>query len=149
MFEIIIGALLFVGLFLVARKLFSKKERVVVAGPNSALDNWVAEQLGQLLATRLAEEPRDITATIGGSPDTDVVTKIESAVQRVELVYERAMDAPGSADLRLEVRFENGELDRVIKRIAWSMLPGDVSSEFAEGGASQLYREWQFSWQRR
>lgn len=149
MLEIFAGALLFIGLFLVARKLFSKKQRVVAAGPNAAQNAWVAEQLGQLLALRLSEEPREISATIGGSPDTDIVTKIESAVQRVELVYERAMDAPGSADVRLEVRFENGELDRVIKRIAWTNLPGDVAKEFADGGASQLYREWQFSWQQR
>ena len=88
-----------------------------------------------------------MTASLVGAPDAEIVTKIEEAVQRVELVYERALDQQGFADLRLEVRFENGELDRSIKRIPWSELPAEVAKEFAEGGAAQLYREWRFSWQ--
>jgi hypothetical protein len=147
MLELLAGAGLFVALFFVARRLFSKKVVAPVQTVSPQLVNWIHEELGRLLSERLKEEPRDVTASLVGAPDAEIVTKIEEAVQRVELVYERALDQQGFADLRLEVRFENGELDRSIKRIPWSELPAEVAKEFAEGGAAQLYREWRFSWQ--
>jgi hypothetical protein len=147
MLELLAGAGLFIALFFVARRLFSKKVVAPVQSVSPQLVNWIHEELGRLLAERLKEEPRDVTASLASAPDAEIVTKIEEAVQRVELVYERALDQQGFADLRLEVRFENGELDRAIKRIPWSELPAEVAKEFAEGGAAQLYREWRFSWQ--
>jgi hypothetical protein len=146
--EILLGAALFVGLFFVARKLFSRSEPAPTVGLAATLNGWVQEELGRMLATRLEIEPREVTKTLTGAPDTDLVTRIEALVQRVEIVYERALDAKGKADLRLEVHFESGQLDRAIKRIDWAELPSDVAKEFAEGGGSQLHRDWSFPWQR-
>lgn len=146
--EIFLGAALFVGLFFVVRKLFSRAASAPAVGLAATLNGWVQEELGRMLATRLEVEPREVTKTLTGAPDAELVTRIEDLVQRVELVYERALDAKGKADLRLELHLESGELDRAIKRIDWSELPADVVKEFAEGGGSQLHREWALPWQR-
>jgi hypothetical protein len=146
--EILLGAALFVGLFFVARKLFSRSAAPDSVGLAPTLNGWVHEELGRMLATRLEVEPQAVTRTLTSAPDTDLVTKIEDLVQRVELVYERALDAKGQADLRLELHLESGQLDRAIKRIDWTELPADVAKEFAESGGAQLHRDWSFPWQR-
>ncbi len=108
-----------------------------------------------MITARTALEDR-LGSLDGGADDVllkpfavpELVSRIEKEVARIEVVFERALDAKGFADLRVEVSFESGALERTIERLAWDKLPPAVREELDKNGAAHAYRSWELPWQR-
>ncbi len=146
--EIVALVLLGVVVFLVVSRIAKKRKRADDKSKSeSAIDKWAKDEIVLKLAKRLELEEVDLAATLSGSPDPDLVEKLEKAVRKIDVAYERAPGAPGSVDARVEIHFEDGTLDRSIKRFAWSALTSEVANDFAASGASHTFRSWKFPWQ--
>lgn len=139
-------ALLAVALFFVVRKLTLHVTRPPAPVRESAVETWARGEIARLIAERIERDEVDVSTTLRGEPDPDLVTRIEHAVGRVEVVYERAHDARGAFDVRVEIRFENGDLARAPTRIPEADLPTDVASQLADSGAALVFREWVLPW---
>lgn len=147
MLFLLAAPLLLIALVFMLRRKKNKGGDVTVQ-LDEAMDVWARDQVAKLVADKLELEELDVAETLGGSPDPDLVTRLEKAVSGVELVYERALDAKDHADVRVEVRLERGDLLRTIQRMPWAQLPAGVREEFAKTGTAQIYRSWLFPWQR-
>ncbi|MBK6519319.1 MAG: hypothetical protein IPM79_31960 [Polyangiaceae bacterium] len=142
-------ALALVALFvflLVSR--FAKRRRGGAGSlqQEAAIEAWARAEMARLIAERLELEESDVATTLAGNPDPELVTRLEKSVSGIEVVYERALGATGSADVRVEVRLESGALERSVKRIAFSELPESVRLEFEKTGTAHVYRPWTFPW---
>ena len=144
--ELVALALVAVFVFVLAARLTRRKSKTELR-VETPIDKWAQSELTSLLARELEIESADLSATLGGSPDPDVVTKLEAGVRKIEIAYERAPGAPGSVDARIEIQLENGASRKSQKRFAWSALPADISAEFEQSGSAHVYRAWSFPWQ--
>jgi hypothetical protein len=144
--ELVALALVFVFVFVLVSRVARRKSKTQLR-VETPIDKWAQGELTSLLASELDIERADLAATLGGSPDPDVVTKLEAGVRKVEIGYERAPGGPGSVDARLEIQLENGTSRKSQKRFAWAALPADISAEFEQSGAAHVYRAWVFPWQ--
>ncbi len=148
--EILALVAIFVVVYLAVSRLMGRKKRGKVgpAREEAWVEQHVREQVAKILAERLTAEESDVRATLEGNPDPELVSRIEKEVARVEVVFERALSAKGFADLRVEVSFESGSLERTIERLAWDKLPPAVREELDKNGAAHAYRTWELPWQR-
>ncbi len=148
--EILALVAVFVVVYLAVSKLMGRKKRgkVAPAREEAWVEQHVRERVSKILADRLGAEDNDVRATLDGNPDPELVSRIEKEVARIEVVFERALDAKGFADLRVEVSFESGALERTIERLAWDKLPPAVREELDKNGAAHAYRSWELPWQR-
>lgn len=144
--ELVALALVAVFIFLLASRVARRKSKTQLR-VETPIDKWASSELASLLASELRLEQADLTATFGGNPDPEIVTKLEAAVRKVEIGYERAPGAPGSVDARIEIQLENGSSRKSQKRFAWAALPADISAELDQSGAAHIYRTWMFPWQ--
>ena len=133
--------------FLLARRLFRRRDGRAAAPHETAVEVWAKSEVARLLADKLELEEPDVSAALGGNPDPDVVTRLERAVKKVEVVYERVPGLATAADVRVEVSLENGRMERSVRRIEWTELPGHVKDEFAKTGTAHVYRPFMFPWQ--
>ncbi len=126
-----------------------------IAGDTTpAIDAWVREALeGELAESMLGtkrstpEERRRLSKTLRGEPDVDLVSRIEDAVKGVELEFVRyAHESEASVSVR--VRYEDGGIATIDRRVAWSDLPESVRSDFERLGGSRVFRTWPFPWAR-
>jgi hypothetical protein len=149
MLEIICLAVISLFVFLLVARI--TKKRGAKGKPNtvreSAAEAWARAETARIVATKLSAEEVDVAATLGGNPDPDLVSRIEKAVQKVEVVYERVPGSTTSADIRVEVTFEDGSTERVVKRTMFGELPETVKDDFATSGAAHVFRPWLFPWQ--
>ncbi len=144
--ELVALALVAVFVFVVVSRIARRKPKQQLR-VETPIDKWAEHELTSLLAVELDVERADLSATLGGSPDPDLVTKLEAAVRKIEIGYERAPGAPGSVDARLEMQLENGSSRKSQKRFPWAALPADISAEFEQSGSAHVYRAWSFPWQ--
>ncbi|MBL9027363.1 MAG: hypothetical protein JNL21_34550 [Myxococcales bacterium] len=149
MLEIICLAVISLFVFLLVARITKKggAKRKTNAVRESAAEVWARAETARIVATKLAAEEVDVAATLGGNPDPDLVSRIEKAVQKVEVVYERVPGSTTSADIRVEVTFEDGSTERVVKRSMFGELPETVKDDFATSGAAHVFRPWLFPWQ--
>lgn len=149
MLEIICLAVISLFVFLLVARITKKRgaKGKTNAVRESAAEVWARAETARIVATKLAAEEVDVAATLGGNPDPDLVSRIEKAVQKVEVVYERVPGSTTSADIRVEVTFEDGSTERVVKRSMFGELPETVKDDFATSGAAHVFRPWQFPWQ--
>jgi hypothetical protein len=141
----IIGLFFFLLVSRIMKKRGAKKVGVRVETP---IEIWARSEATKMISERLEVEEADVAATIGGNPDPDMVTRLEKAVQKVEVVYERVPGAGGSSDVRVEITFEDGRTERSVRRIDFAELPAEVKDEFAASGTAHVFRPWLFPWQR-
>lgn len=144
--ELVALALVAVFVFVLVSRVARRKSKTQLR-VETPIDKWASSELTSLLARDLDIEHSDLAATLGGSPDPDIVTKLEASVRKVEIGYERAPGAAGSVDARIEVQLENGTSRKSQKRFAWAALPADISAEFEQSGSAHVYRAWAFPWQ--
>ncbi len=149
MLEILSLAIISLFVFLLVSRI-AKKRAAKTAGParEASVEAWARAEATRIMAERLEVEEADVATTIGGNPDPDLVTRLEKTVQKVEIVYERVPGSTTSADVRVEVTFEDGKTERVVKRTDFAELPGQVKDEFATNGTAHVFRPWMFPWQR-
>jgi hypothetical protein len=150
MLEIVCLAIISLFVFLLVARLTKKrgsKSTGNVRG-ESAAEAWARAETARIVSNRLEVEEADVATTLGGNPDPDLVTRIERAVQKVEVVYERVPGNTTSADIRVEVTFEDGRTERVVKRTEFADLPSQVKDEFATNGTAHVFRPWLFPWSR-
>jgi len=147
--EIFALAVLFILVFLLVKRFAKKKKNKDGAAvyQEALVEKWARAEVSRLLAARLEVEEADISATLNGNPDPDLVTRLERTVLQIEVVYERALGAAGHADVRVDVKLESGDVERSTKRITWAELPVHVQDEFAKTGTAHVYRPWAFPWQ--
>jgi hypothetical protein len=146
--EILLIVLLAGAVFFAVRSLLRRRsEPAVSIAKDSAVEIWARAEVARMLAEKLELEESDVSETLGGSPDPDLVTRIEKTVSGVEVVYSRALGAAGNADVRVDIRLEKGDMLRSEKRIPWGELPDHVKDDFAKTGTAHVYRPWQFPWQ--
>lgn len=150
MLEIICLAVISLFVFLLVARITKKRASKVrsTSARESAAETWARGETARIVAARLEAEETDVATTLGGNPDPDLVTRIEKAVQKVEVVYERVPGSTTSADIRVEVTFEDGKTERVVRRTSFGELPDSVKDEFATSGAAHIFRPWAFPWQR-
>lgn len=112
-----------------------------------SVDGWIGREVSRIASQRLGLSQDVVERTVTGNPDPDVVQSLERGVAKVDVAYERV---PGrgdrEADVRVEVTFEGGAVDRSLTRVAWAELADDVRRELDRTGASQVFRPWKFSW---
>jgi hypothetical protein len=144
--ELVALALVAVFVFVLVSRVARRKSKTQLR-VETPIDKWAPSELTSLLARELDIEHADLSTTFGGSPDPDIVTKLEASVRKVEIAYERAPGTPGSVDARLEVQLENGASRKSQKRFAWAALPADIGAEFEQSGSAHVYRTWSFPWQ--
>ena len=150
MLEIICLAVISLFVFLVVARITKKrgKKSGVVSHDESPAETWARAETARIVSTRLETDETDVATTLGGNPDPDLVSRIEKAVKQVEVVYERVPGNTTSADIRVEVLFEDGHTERVVKRASFAELPETVKNEFATNGTAHIFRPWMFPWQR-
>lgn len=150
MLEIVCLAVISLFVFLLVARLTKKrgKKGSTSSRAESAAETWARGETTRIISSRLEIEEADVATTLGGNPDPDLVTRIEKAVQQVEVVYERVPGSTTSADIRVEVTFEDGKTERVVKRTEFADLPEYVKDEFATNGTAHVFRPWAFPWQR-
>lgn len=110
------------------------------------VEKWARSEVARLLAERLDCDEAEVMSTLAGDPDPELVGRIEAAVRQIEIVYERALGQRDMADVRVEVRFENGDLVRSPTRVTWSELPAVVVAQFEETGGAHVYCAWTLPW---
>ena len=149
MLEIVCLAIISLFVFLLVARLTKKRDKKGSSSSRaeSAAETWARAETTRIIASRLEIEESDVATTIGGNPDPDLVTRIEKAVQRVEVVYERVPGSTTSADIRVEVTFEDGKTERVVKRAEFADLPEYIKDEFATNGSAHVFRPFAFPWQ--
>lgn len=145
--ELLAIAVLFVLVFVLVKRLTKKKKSGAGTYQEAQVEKWARAEVCRLLATRLELEESDVSATLNGNPDPDLVTRLERTVLQIEVVYERALGAAGHADVRVDVKLESGDVERSTKRVTWAELPVHVQDEFAKTGTAHVYRPWAFPWQ--
>ena len=119
--ELAIAIALSVVAFVVAMRVFRKKGGTPAgARREAAVEVWARSEIARILADKLEIEESELAATLGGNPDPDVVTRLERAVRKIEVAYERVPGLGTAADVRVEVSLENGKTERTIRRIEWS-----------------------------
>lgn len=149
MFELGFAIALAVLAFVVVLRILKKKAGAPLnTKREAAVEVWARSEIARILADKLEIDEPDLAATLGGNPDPDVVTRLERAVRKIEVAYERVPGHAAAADVRVEVSLENGKTERTIRRIEWTELPGHVAEELAKTGASHTFRPWLFPWQR-
>jgi len=144
--EFVALALLTVFVFVLVSRFARRRKSGKPARVESSIEKWAKLEVTSLMATELELEQADVATTLGGSPDPDVVTRLEKAVRKIEIAYERAPGAPGSVDARVEIHLEGGAVRRSSKRFAWDALAADLTAEFEQSGAAHVYRSWSFPW---
>ncbi len=122
----------------------SKKRSVGAAEKVSGVDGWVAREVSAIVAQKLALAKDEVARSFGGDPDPDMVSAVERAVAKVELVFEKL--AGGETEMRAEVAFEDGTAQKATRSVGWSELPDDVRAELARTGASRVHRAWALPW---
>lgn len=147
MLEIVALLALSVFAFLLARRLFRRRGGGPATRVESAVEVWARAEIARILSEKLELEEDDLGAALGGNPDPDVVSRLERSVKKVEVVYERVPGLATAADVRVEVSLENGKLERSLRRIEWTELPGHVRDEFAATGTAHVFRPFLFPWQ--
>lgn len=149
MLEIAALAALALFVFLLVSRIAKRRSKATEpARQESPIERWARDEAARLMASRLELEEVDVQKTLTGAPDPEIVARLEQRVKQVETVYERVAGSRDEADVRVEVSFEDGKLERTVKRIAWSELPEHVKDELAKTGAAQVFRPWVFPWQR-
>lgn len=150
MLEIICLAIISLFVFLLVARITKKRgaKRKPTTLIDSAAEAWARTETARIVAARIAAEEADVASTLGGNPDPDLVSRIEKVVQKVEVVYERVPGNTTSADVRVEVTFEDGSTERVVRRSLFGELPETVKDDFATSGAAHVFRPWLFPWQR-
>lgn len=146
LFVVALPLLSFFLVFQVVKRL--TRGRGKTRGPSAtAVDNWVSREVSRLAAQRLGLRHDAVERTVTGAPDPDVVQRLERAIEKVDVVFERV---PGrgdrEVDVRVEVLFEGGAIDRSLTRVAWAELDESVRAELDQTGASQVFRAWKFAW---
>lgn len=144
----IVLALPLVSFFLMYKLVRRLTRRSGRRGPSqSAVDNWIAREVSRLASQRLGLRHETVEQTIAGNPDPEVVQSLERAVEKVDVVFERV---PGrgdrEVDVRVEVVFEGGAVDRSLTRVGWNELAESIRAELDRTGASQVFRPWKFAW---
>jgi hypothetical protein len=147
MLEIIAIVALSVFAFMLAKRLFRRRGAAAGARSETAVELWAKSEVARLLADKLQLEEPDVSAALGGNPDPEVVSRLERAVKKVEVVYERVPGLATAADVRVEVSLESGRLERSVRRIEWTELPAHVKDEFASTGTAHVFRPFLFPWQ--
>jgi len=131
--------------FFWTRRLSKKNHGGGAAKRASTFDTWVSGEVGAIVARKLSLAKDDVARSFGGDPDPDLVSSVERAVARVELVFEKL--AAGETEVRAEVAFEDGTSQKSVRSIGWSELPDSVREELARTGASRVHRAWALPWQ--
>lgn len=151
-----IAAVVFALLAVAALFWFRSKRKSGAAETESTplLDAWIARELEvELAANALGlarsteEERRPLARTLRNEPDADVVTKLEAAVNAVELEFVRyAHEA--TVEVTLRVRYEDGKTGAATRRFDLVEVPDAVRADFTTKGATRVFRAWTFPWQR-
>lgn len=145
--EIALALVLAVAVYLVVKRLALRATAGDVGrAAEKPVEKWARSEVARLLAERLEREESEVMSTLAGEPEPELVERIEAAVRQIEVVYERALDRADAADVRVEIRFENGDLARAPTRVAWDELPSAVAAQFAETGGAHVYRAWTLPW---
>ena len=148
MIEFIALALIAAFAFLLVTRFMSRRAKGKPGGSEQgAVTGWVRGEVAKLVADKLELEELDVQETLDKSPDPDVVTRLEKAVSKVEVVYEKVPGTTNEIDVRVEVGFEDGRTERSVKRVPRAEVPEAVQNELAETGASHVYRPFLFPWQ--
>ncbi len=139
------------GLVFFLRSRPTKAKRALEGDLPTALEAWVADALARELravAGLNGEAARaKLKATLAGEPDPDVVSAVAEAVHKVDLEYTR-LDYESDAELAVVVRYEDGRVGRVTRRLPLTELPTDVHQELTSRAVTRVFRAWQFSWDR-
>jgi hypothetical protein len=147
MLELLAIVALSIAAFLLVNRVFRRRGSSSKPDREAAIEVWARAEIARIVAQKLDLEEQDVSATMAGAPDPDVVTRLERGIRKVEIVYERVPGMPNAADVRVEVMLENGKLERSIRRIEQSELPAHVADELASTGAAQVFRPFVFPWQ--
>ena len=147
MLELLALAALSIAAFFVVRRVFRGKAKPIAAKQEAPVEIWARSEIARILADKLELEESQLSATLRGNPDPDLVTRLERSVRKMEIVYERVPGMDTAADVRVEVQLENGKLERSIRRVEKTELPAHVMEDWAKTGASQVFRPFLFPWQ--
>src|SRR5262249_40523332 len=129
---------------LLAKILRRRKRKAPTSPTRTDIDRWVDHELGRELTRKLGLPQDAVRRSLDGEPDPEVVSAIEHAVRSVELCYGRQPD--GDVELRLEVRFEDGETFTTTRRVPSAELPHSIRDEYARSGTARIYRPHTFPW---
>jgi hypothetical protein len=118
------------------------------------LDRFVRDALERELAETVLgirnstpEERKTLARSLANEPDTDVVTKIESAVRSVELEFVR-YEHESDFETTVRVRYEDGKTGTTTTRLALADVPEAVRADFEKKKSTRVFRAWDFPWQR-
>ncbi len=139
-----IFALCSVVYLLTRRLLQRRKGRKITVKVKNGVEAWIAGEVAGIVAKKLALSKDEISRSMGGDPDADVVSSVERVVAKVDVTYEKL--AVGQLELRAEVCFEDGTSQRATRTVSWSELPDGVREELSTSGASQAHRAWAMPW---
>jgi len=119
-----------------------------------ALEAWIIETLESELAegalgmkASTPEERRPLARALRGSPDPEIVTKVEEKVKAIELEFVR-YSHEADAEITVRVRYENGHSGTSTKRLSWNEVPEAVRTDFDRRGSTRVFRTWALPWSR-
>lgn len=131
--------------YLLTRRLLQKRRgKKITVKVKNGVESWIAGEVAGIVAKKLALSKDDVTRSMGGDPDAEVVSAVERVVAKVDVVYEKL--AGGQLELRAEVAFEDGTSQRATRMCSWSELPEAVREELGATGASRVHRAWEMPW---
>ncbi|HEY4118682.1 MAG TPA: hypothetical protein VGM56_12545 [Byssovorax sp.] len=158
----IFGALgLFILVVLVAKLARRRAAKAVVVAQSDAIDDLVARCVARGVAKRAPSlDAEQVEAAITGTPEPEVVARVEELVKSVELSFERVLAGgplserrswkrePAAMDVRVTVRFDDGAVVAETRRVERASLPPSIRADLDRTGAARAFRAWQFPWAR-
>ncbi len=119
---------------------------------SAELDTWIASSLEKELGVALGTRGDDargkrLASTLRGDPDPELVGIIEEKVRAVEVEFVRYAHEADSA-VTLHLRYENGDVGTVVRRLGLDALPASVRRDLTQGGATHAFLAWDFPWAR-
>src|SRR5688572_11886086 len=92
-----------------------KKKPGAASAAASEADEFIAETVARAVAKRSSLDAEQVATALGGSPEPEVVAKVEELVKSVEVAYAKLPGSgpkggvqSGDYELKVEVRFEDG-----------------------------------------
>jgi hypothetical protein len=137
-------ALLLLVIVLLAKILRRRKRKTVVAPTRTEIDRWIDQELARELTKKLGLPVEAVRRSLDGEPEPEVVSAVEHAVRSVDLCYGRQAD--GEIEVRLDVRFEDGETFTATRRVPSREVPDTVREEYSRTGTARIYRPHAFPW---
>jgi hypothetical protein len=125
----------------------SRKTRPAAAktdAPRSEADAWVERMVAEAIAKSAGVAVGEALETLRGTPEPEVVTKIEAALRSVRVTYEKL--AQGDIEARTEVALENGETTQRARKLTEADLPESIRAELKRTGAAFVVRDWHLPW---